>query len=183
MLTAEGLAFFFNASDGYGKPGTATLDFLQFKTKTLYLNSGLAFPVIRTREKNLAVSALFFASNSESDTFGLPLNDDRLRGTRARLDFDMADRWQGIDKLNIVVSQGIDGLSSTPNNNPLASRPDGHVDFTKFEGTATRLQPLGGPWVLFTSVYGQYATTGLLTPEQCSFGGRFFGRALDQSQL
>ena len=183
VLTAEGLAFFFNASDGYGKPGTATLDFLQFKTKTLYLDSGFAFPVIRTREKNLSVSALFFASNSESDTFGLPLNDDRLRGTRARLDFDMADRWQGIDQLNIVVSQGINGLGSTPNNNPLASRPDGHVDFTKFEGTATRLQPLGGPWVLFTSVYGQYATTGLLTPEQCSFGGRFFGRAFDPSQL
>ena len=45
------------------------------------------------------------------------------------------------------------------------------------------IQPLGGPWVLFTSVYGQYATTGLLTPEQCSFGGRFFGRAFDPSQL
>ena len=27
------------------------------------------------------------------------------------------------------------------------------------------------------------ATTALLTPEQCGFGGRFFGRAFDPSQL
>ena len=73
--------------------------------------------------------------------------------------------------------------SSRVANNPIASVLGGHVDFTKFEGTASRLQPLFGAFSLYLAGYGQYATTALLTPEQCSFGGRFFGRAFDPSQL
>jgi hemolysin activation/secretion protein len=59
----------------------------------------------------------------------------------------------------------------------------GHVDFTKVEGTANRTQPLFGMFSMYLAGYGQYATTALLTPEQCSFGGRFFGRAFDPSQI
>ena len=49
--------------------------------------------------------------------------------------------------------------------------------------TVSRTQPLVAPISAYVSGYGQYATTSLLSPEQCSFGGRFFGRALDPSQL
>jgi hemolysin activation/secretion protein len=184
VLTAEGLAAFVNASDGFGKPGTAQLDLLQYKTKTLYGDTGLSYPVIRTREKNLTLTGLFFASNSESDTVvTTPFQEDRLRGTRFKVDADMADPWRGINQFNITVSQGINGLGSTSNNNPIASVVGGHVDFTKFEGTANRTQPLFDAFSMYLSGYGQYATTALLTPEQCSFGGRFYGRAFDPSQL
>ena len=44
-------------------------------------------------------------------------------------------------------------------------------------------QSLVSPLSIYLAAYGQYATTSLLTPEQCSFGGRFFGRAFDPSQL
>ena len=94
----------------------------------------------------------------------------------------MADPWRGINQLNVTFSQGIDGLGST-SNNPLASRLDGRVDFTKVEVLASRTQPLFDPFSAFISGYGQYATTSLLTPEQCCFGGRFFGRAYDPSDL
>ena len=183
VLTAEGLVAFVNASDGFGKPGTAQLDELNYKTKTLYLDSGLTFPWIRTREQNLSFTALFFASDNTSDVFNLPFNDDRLRGVRVKLDADKADQWKGINQLNITFSQGIDGLGSTPNNNPLASRLDGRVDFTKLEVLASRTQPLFDPFSAFISGYVQYAGTPLLIPEQCSYGGRFFGRAYDPSEI
>jgi hemolysin activation/secretion protein len=68
--------------------------------------------------------------------------------------------------------------------NPISSRPDvGRVDFSKVEGTYSRVQPLFGTVSAFFAAYGQYAFTPLLISEQCSFGGRFFGRAFDPSQL
>ncbi len=183
VLTAEGLAAFVNVSYGFGKPGTAQLELLNFKTKALYGDAGLSYPIIRSREKNLALSGLVFGSDSISDVFGSRFNEDRIRGARIKVDADTADAWRGINQFNVTVSQGINGLDSTPNGNPLASRADGRANFAKVEGTASRIQPLFGPLSTFLAGYGQYATASLLTPEQCSFGGRFFGRAFDPSQL
>jgi hemolysin activation/secretion protein len=36
---------------------------------------------------------------------------------------------------------------------------------------------------MFLAAYAQYAGTPLLVSEQCSYGGRFFGRAFDPSQF
>ena len=69
------------------------------------------------------------------------------------------------------------------NGNPLASRTVGRVDFDKIEASANRTQPLFGSISAYVSAYGQYAFQPLLTPEQCGYGGRFFGRAFDPSQL
>jgi hemolysin activation/secretion protein len=183
VLTAEGLAAFVNVSYGFGHPGTAQLELLNYKTKTLYGDAGLSYPWIRSREKNLALSALVFGSDSDSDVLDTRFNEDRIRGTRIKVDADMADAWRGINQVNITFSQGINGLDSSLNGNPLASRADGRVDFSKIEGTVSRIQPLFGPISMFLAGYGQYATTSLLSPEQCSFGGRFFGRAYDPAQL
>ena len=45
------------------------------------------------------------------------------------------------------------------------------------------MQPLGHNFSAFVAGYGQYAGTQLLVSEQCGYGGRFFGRAFDPSQL
>jgi hemolysin activation/secretion protein len=183
VLTNEGLTFFADGSDSWGKPGTVQLETLQYRTLGPYGDAGLSYPVIRSRERNLTLSGLFFASNNESAVLGAPFNDDRLRGFRAKADADFADRWQGINQFNFTVSQGIEGLGSTQNGNPLASRAAGRVDFNKIETTVSRTQPLFDRFSLYVSGYGQYAFTPLLSPEQCGFGGRYFGRAFDPSQL
>ena len=159
------------------------LETLQYRTLGPYGDAGFSYPVIRSRERNLALSGLFFASNNESDVLGAPFNNDRLRGFRAKADADFADRWQGINQFNLTVSQGIQGLGSTQNGNPLASRAAGRVDFTKVEATASRTQPLFDRFSAYMSGYGQYGVTPLFAPEQCGFGGRYFGRAFDPSQL
>ncbi len=183
VLTSEGLAFFADGSDAWGTPGTVPLELLQYRTLGPYGDAGLSYPFIRSRESNLTFSGLFFASNNESDVLGAPFNDDRLRGFRTKTDADLADAWQGINQFNVTISQGIEGLGSTENGNPIASRLVGRVDFSKIEGTASRTQPLFDRFSAYVSAYGQYAGTPLLVPEQCGFGGRYFGRAFDPSQL
>ncbi len=183
VLTSEGLAFFVEGSDNWGKPGTLQLETLQYRTLGPYGDAGFSYPVIRSRERNLTLSGQFFASDSESYEMGEPWMDDRLRGFRAKADADFADRWQAINQFNLTFSQGIHGLGSTDNGNPQASRAAGRVDFDKIEATASRMQPLFARFSVYVAGYAQYAFTPLLVPEQCSFGGRYFGRAFDPSQL
>lgn len=183
VLTAEGLWGFVNASYGYGKPGTAQLELLEFKTKSTIFEAGLASPLIRTREKNLTVTGLVFGSDSVSDMLAQPYNNDRLRGVRFKVDADLADAWLGINQFNVALSHGFDGLGATGNDNPWRSRANGRVDFTKIEASASRTQMLPARFSLFGSVYGQYAMESLLAPEQCGYGGRFYGRAYDPSEL
>ena len=183
VLTAEGLWWFVNASHGPSRPGTQELVLLDYKTISTVFESGLAAPVIRSREANLTLTGLIFASENHSDVFGDAFNVDRLRGVRLKADADFADKLLGINQINVTLSRGIDGLGSTGNDNPMPSRVAGRVDFTKIEATLSRTQPLPARFSAFGSVYGQYAGTPLLAPEQCGYGGRYYGRAYDPSEL
>jgi hemolysin activation/secretion protein len=122
-------------------------------------------------------------SDADANIFDEPFNRDRLRGFRLRADGDLADQLRGINQFNVTFSQGIEGLDSTENGNPLASRLNGRVDFTKVEFTYSRLQPLFWNLSTFVSAYAQWAFTPLLSPELCGYGGRFYGRAFDPSEL
>src|SRR5437763_9743438 len=183
VLNSEGLTFFANASYGVGTPGTEQLRLFDYRTRSTVLEAGLTYPVIRSREKNLNVTALGFVTNDFSYEFGDLFTRDRLRGFRVKADADWADSFLGINQVNLSFSQGINGLGSTDNGNPIASTNAGRVDFTKVEGTVSRLQPLFWNFSAFVAVYAQYAFTPLLVSEQCSYGGRFFGRPFDPSQM
>jgi len=183
VLNSEGLTFFANASYGIGTPGTEQLRMFDYRTRSAVLEAGLTYPVIRSREKNLNVTALGFVTNDYSYEFGDLFTRDRLRGFRVKADADWADSFLGVNQVNVTLSHGIDGLGSTANDNPFASTNAGRVDFTKIEGTVSRTQPLFWNFSAFVAAYAQYAATPLLVSEQCSYGGRFFGRAFDPSQM
>jgi hemolysin activation/secretion protein len=183
VLTSEGLTGFANVSYGWGRPGRPVDPILEYKTRSTVAEAGLAYPFIRARERNLTFSGLVFLSDADADIFGEPFNRDRLRGLRLKADADAADPWRGINQFNVTFSQGIEGLGSTPNGNVLASRLNGQVDFTKVEFTYARLQPLFWNLSAFVSAYAQHAFNPLLSPELCGYGGRFFGRAFDPSEL
>ncbi len=183
VLNSEGLTAFVDGSYSWGKPGTQALELLDFATRSTVGEAGAYYPVIRSRERNLTLTTLGFMSDNYSNILEQPFNVDRLRGLRSKIDGDFADFLQGVNQLNITASQGIKGLGSTDNGNPLASRAAGRVDFTKFEATVSHTQPLAERFSAFASLYGQYAATPLLSSEQCGYGGRFFGRAFDPSQL
>jgi hemolysin activation/secretion protein len=183
VLTSEGLTAFVDGSYSWGTPGTLDLETLRLGTNSGVGEAGLSYPMIRSRERNLTFTGLAFLSDNYSDILGARFNQDRLRGIRARADADAADSLLGINQFNVTFSQGIEGLGSTENGNPLASRAAGRVDFSKVEASISRLQPLFSRFSAYVSAYGQYAFNPLLVPEQCGFGGRFFGRAYDPSQL
>ena len=186
VLNSEGLTAFAYGSYSWSRPGTPELEALEFRTRSSYVEGGLQYPVIRAREKNLTLVALGFAGENYN-LWNLTPEDpqavDRLRGARVRAEGDFADRTGAINQFSATFSHGIEGLGSTDNGNPLASRLGGRVDFSKIETFLSRLQPLGYRFSLFMAGYGQYAFTPLLVPEQCGFGGRVFGRAFDPSEL
>lgn len=189
VLNPEGLTYFATASYGFGHPGTEELQFLNYRTRSFYAETGLSYPVIRARERNFAVSGLWFWSNDRGIFLDLPddppSTHDRMRGARLRVDADSADPDGGINQLYFVFSQGVRGLGATQNGQDLASRANGRVDFSKMELTLTRLWPL--PLLpglsSLVAVYGQYAMTPLLVSELCGYGGRLFGRGFDPSQF
>lgn len=183
VLNSEGLTGFVNAGYSWGRPGTPQLEILDFRTRSTFAEAGLSYPVIRARERNLTLTGLAFMSDNYSDVLSAPFNVDRLRGIRLKADADAADSLQGVNQFYVIYSQGIDGLGSTENGNPLASRAAGRVDFSKLEGYGSRTQPLYASFSAFAAVYGLYGFTSLLSPEQCGYGGRLFGRAFDPSQL
>ncbi|MGA2128713.1 MAG: POTRA domain-containing protein, partial [Xanthobacteraceae bacterium] len=161
VLTSEGLTAFVNGSYAWGRPGTPTLDLLEYATRTTYGEVGLSYPVFRARERNLTLSGLAFLSDSSSDVFEQPFNRDRLRGARLKVDGDYADFLQAVNLFNVTLSKGIEGLGSTLNDNPFASRASGRVDFTKLEAYVSRMQPLAANFSLLLRAYGQYALNPL----------------------
>ena len=183
VLTPEGFTFFADGSYAWGKPGTLLLESLQYRTLGPAGDAGFSYPWIRSRERNLTLSVLGFASDNTSYENGALFTNDRLRGFRVRVDADFADQFLAINQFYAIFSQGINGFGSTQNGDLDASRLGGRVDFTKTEIFAARTQPLFLDFSAYTAVYGQYAFTPLLVPEQCGFGGRFFGRAFDPSEM
>jgi hemolysin activation/secretion protein len=183
VLTSEGLTAFVNTSFSPSKPGLPVDPILGYKTRDYLTEAGLSYPLIRQRERNLVFTGLGFMSDDQSDIAPGSLFRDRMRGVRLKAEGDLADELKGINQLNVVFSHGFEGLGSTDNDNPLASRRFGRVDFTKLEITASRLQQLFANLSLLVAAYGQYGFTSLLTPELCGYGGRIFGRAFDPSEM
>jgi hemolysin activation/secretion protein len=183
VLTSEGLTFFANNSYSRSKPGTEVLELLDYKTRDELFEGGLSYPFIRSREKNVIATALFFMSNSRSDILAELNTLDRIRGVRLKSDIDFVDPLRAINQFNLVLSQGLEGLGASAAGSANLSRANGRTDFTKFEATFSRLQPLPANFSVLLAAYGQWARTPLLAPELCGYGGRAFGRAFDPSEL
>ncbi|HZO48411.1 MAG TPA: POTRA domain-containing protein [Xanthobacteraceae bacterium] len=183
VLTSEGLTLFVNNSYTRSKPGTDILQLLEYKTRGDLFEAGLNYPFIRSREKNLIATALFFMSNDRSDILGALNTLDRIRGVRLKADFDFVDQLRAINQINVVVSQGIQGLGSSSRGAENLSRANADPAFTKVEATVSRVQPLPANFSLMLAAYGMWTRTPLLAPELCGYGGRVFGRAFDPSEL
>jgi len=143
-------------------------DFLLYHTRSLYLESGLSYPIIRARERNLSIAALTFGPRTAASL--RPAERRRVRSIApARLSHSHGrrlGRFSGaINQFFFVFSQGIEGLGSTQNGSDLASRftrPGRfHQDGADGVAVAAAVRPILRPG----RVYGQYALTPLLVSE------------------
>lgn len=186
VLNADGLSLDLSGNYSFGKPGLASLKAIDFKNESSNFEGGLTYPLIRTREQNLFVSALGFAEDATGTALTKRLIDDRLRGFRLRASYDELDSlFYTIGQTQVVAtySQGIDGLGSTRNRSPFASVAAGRVDFSKVELGVSRTQTLFGAFSVVGAAFAQWGSSALLSPEQCTYGGRLFGRAFDPDQF
>jgi hemolysin activation/secretion protein len=181
IFTSEGLTFFLDGNASWGRPGTTSLLAFDSKTSGVNVSAGIRYPFIRTRSENLTGTLAFDFKNSESSNLGIPATEDRLRIIRGELAYDFADEHNGVNRLVGTASLGIEGLGSTANNNPLASRSPGDVDFFKLTAEASRTQKFGDRFSAYGSVFGQWSADPLLSSQECGYGGRSYGRGLDAS--
>lgn len=183
VLNSEGLAFSFSGNASWGDPGTALLAGLEYETESLNLSAALSYPFIRTRSQNLTGTVAFDFENAKGVTSAGLSSEDRLRILRAELAYDWADQWNGVNQAILTASHGIDGLGSTTNDNPNASRMPGKVDFLKATLFLSREQTLPSGFSIYGSVFGQLSADPLLSSQECGYGGRRFGRGFDSSLI
>ena len=183
VLSSEGLAFDVTGNASWGTPGTPDLLLLDYQTKSLNVSSVVSYPFIRTRNTNLTGRAAFDWKDSESEILSVLSTRDRLRIVRGELAFDHADENGGVTQAIATISQGIVGLGSTENGNPLASRSNGKVDFTKATLQVSRTQSLGNNNSAYVVGYGQVALSPLLSSQECGYGGGFIGRSFEPSVI
>lgn len=183
VLNAEGLELSLRGTWDQGEPGTEILRSLDYQTRSGSFAGELSFPIIRSRERNLILSGGFTLRDFRSDSLGAALNEDRTRAFHVSATYDQFDVWNGVNQLSLTFRQGLTGLGGTNNANPLATRASGRVDFTVFEGSASRFQPLQHGLSLLLEAEGQYAATPLLAGQECSYGSQRFGSAFSSASL
>jgi hemolysin activation/secretion protein len=183
-LTRPGLKLTGNVSYSRSKPGF-TLKPSDIASDTYSGSLRVTQALIRSRDKNLYLEGMFDVKNVGSDIATNRLYDDRLRVFRAGLSFDSSDIFYGggSNQLSGTVSQGLNVLGARKSGSADLSRLEGRSDFTKIEGSFSRLQraPLG--LNLYTAVRGQYTNDVLLSSEEIGFGGPDIGRAYDGSEI
>ena len=138
---------------------------------------------LRSREENLSAGIKLDIRDLATDILGTELYNDRIRALRISGTYDTFDRWQGLDLVNMIFSQGLNALGERPSGSFNLSRVQGRSDFSKMEWTVSRLQSLNSDWSIYALTNGQYTTSPLLASEQFGFGGPLIGRAYDASEL
>jgi hemolysin activation/secretion protein len=168
------------------RPGAAAnLAATDLATDSLSATLQLTYPLVRSRSRNLYLRGAMTTFDGQSEVLLTQLSDDRLRTVRVGITVDTADRWRGINMVDLELSRGLDafgarmaGTAETP-----LSRVNGRADFSKATLYAARLQSLGGDWSALLAFSAQHAFTTLLAPEMFSFGGELFGRGYDSAEL
>ena len=141
------------------------------------------YPVLRSRSENLYLRAGLSAYNGESYLFSVLETEERIRAVRIGVNYDLADRFNGINVIDLEYAQGLRGLGASRAGDAFLSRAAGRPDFSKINLYAARLQALSENWSMLGAFSGQYAFNDLLSPELYGYGGEQFGRGYDASEL
>jgi len=183
VLNPEGLLLDISGNISRGDPGTQILHDLEYETESDNISFAVQYPFIRTRPQNLNGTLALDFKNSKAIQLDQTNSKDRLRILRGELSYDRADEYNGINQVILTAHKGIDGLGSTDNDNPVASRANGKVDFFRTTLSLSRTQTLPSNHSLYLSVFGQWANDPLLSSQECGYGGAQYGRAYDSSLI
>ncbi|MBY0354142.1 MAG: hypothetical protein K2Q12_00245, partial [Rickettsiales bacterium] len=137
-------------------PGSS-LEENDINSESVGLGAGITYQPVRQYLENLRLGAYVDARNTNTDILGdIPLVRDRVRALRLGADYDLVDRWNGFNKINILFSQGIGVLGANDRGDDNLSRTEATPVFTTFQTDYTRHQAL--PYSL--ALVGQFSKSG-----------------------
>jgi hemolysin activation/secretion protein len=180
LIGSEGFRVRAYAGRGYIKPGGPLKATGYDGLITIAGFAGL-YPVIRSRQLNLNVSAGFDWYRSDVDVLGnVLLNRTKLRIIRLTADANYRDDWNGVTFGNIRLSQGLTGFGASKEGDLLLNRLGSDPGFRKINGEISRLQGIYAnsdfALNLFATVAGQYSKDILPANEKYFIGGDRLGR-------
>ncbi|MEA2848905.1 MAG: hypothetical protein QOG78_4186 [Rhodospirillaceae bacterium] len=181
----EGTRANFIALFSQAHPGS-TLEQFDIQSTNFTGSAQIYHPFIRSRAENLALGGRFDFEQLDSTTFGQLLTSDRLRVLRGVVNYDFVDTPFSLVAVNLIaveLSQGLGVFGATGPNTSNVSRPDMSSNFTKATFDVSRNQSLSEKFTLLVAARGQYAVDILPASEEFGFGGPYFGRGYDPSEI
>ncbi|MBX9726262.1 MAG: BamA/TamA family outer membrane protein [Rickettsiales bacterium] len=176
-LTIEAYAGYTNANPGF------TLSASEIKSNSLLFGVAFDYTLIRQRQENLLGRVALESRSTHSNILDTPLTRDEIRTLRAKLSYQRADAWGGVNLLDVTLSQGIDAFGASAQGSADLSRPDAVPDFTKAEFQLSRTQAVVSGVQAVLSAAGQVSSDPLYSAEEFGYGGQAFGRAYDNSEI
>ncbi len=182
FVSSEGTFLSFVGRRTFSRPG-ASLRELDIESNSASARFAVQHPLIRSRAKSLYVRAGLSVRNTSTEILDTAFSEDRVRVAHIGATYDFVDSLDGINLLDIEVSQGLDVFNATRTRSSTQSRADAETKFLKVNGSVMRLQRLASGVSLLADVAGQFTNDGLVASEEFALGGTQYGRAFDPSEI
>ena len=180
VLDDEGVNVGLTLSQARTQPGDSLRAF-DIRGRSDAMSLSLAVPVKRTRNESLFARLSYDNADIDTDILGSRTTEDRIRAVRAGLSWQLLDRLDGQNTLDVDLSQGLGGTTAT---DLLKSRVGADGGFSKLTFEYTRFQPWSARWGVGLGLAGQWTQSQpLLSSEQFALGGRRYGRAYEAAEL
>jgi hemolysin activation/secretion protein len=141
-------------------------------------------PFIRSRGLTVTGVAKFdYLDSFRSNNLPIAPTVDRVRALRLGANMQASDRFGALDTLSAEASKGLNVFNASRSGDANMTRAEGNPQFFKVTAQATRLQPVTGPFSLYTAAAGQKSADILLASEEFGVGGPAFGSAYDASEI
>lgn len=183
-LSGDGLTLSVSGSYSKDLPLKGLLKAVDFEGRDESGAIGLSYPLLRSRPENLTADISFSMNNTNTETLGVPLTEDKVRVLEASLTYDFYGNDGSVNLIRGTLTKGLDVFGATDDSSLLKSRANGSATFLNLGLYASRVQPLVGRFSLYGGVQAQAALDSpLLAVRECAYGGASFGRAYDAGSL
>lgn len=165
-------------------PGSSLDQFdVEGLSKTISLQA--THPFMRSRNTNILGRLVFDWRNTESKNNIEETRKDRIRAIRAGTQIEFLDRLLGVavNTIDLEISNGLDILGASDENDANLSRAQGDPSFLKANIQIQRLQRLTRSFNLLLEGRGQLSRDPLLSSEEFGLGGISTVRGYDPSEI
>ena len=182
-LTSDGLVVFLRGLYSTTDLGD-DLERLEIEGQQYQIETGLSYPIIRTRPLTLNATASFEFSESQNDLLGgaTPLTNDSLRVFTVGLDALIRDSM-GYTALELEVNKGFTFLGGSEEGDANLSRDDGDPNGFSVYGSVERDQKIYGGLTAYARADGQWSSTAMVASREYQGGGTTIGRGYDPSEI